>query len=189
MPAKKKLAPKKAAPKKTPAAKKAPRGPTEMEQRFASFYLEDFDASAAYRRAAPGKVTQRTAQVNGSKMLARPIVRELIKQQRDKVLARSELTIETVMAQLKNFLTYDPRALFDAKGQLRPMTEWPAEVAGAVIGIKDTMAGREVKLVDKSATLEKALPTTDKREALNAVWAWWKVDHPEQPEQQGAIAT
>ncbi len=37
--------------------------------------------------------------------------------------------------------------------------------------------------------LEKALPTTDKREALNAVWAWWKVDHPEQPEQQGAIAT
>ena len=36
---------------------------------------------------------------------------------------------------------YDPRLIFDAKGRIKPMAEWPAEVAAAVVGVADARWG------------------------------------------------
>lgn len=130
---------------------------SELERRFATFYLEEFVASKAYLRASPRKVTVRTAEVNGSKLLKMPRVRALIKQERDKYMAKADLSIEQVLLQLKAHVLYDPRLIFDAKGKIRPMAEWPAEVAAAVVGVKDTLGGREIKFVDKGASLERAM--------------------------------
>lgn len=145
-------------PTKKTARKPAADGSTALQQRFALAYLGEanFNAAAAYKIASP-KSTQRTCQVNGSRLLQHPEVQARIVAARDKLTQRAELSVELVMRQLTSFLTYDPRQLYDSKGQIRPMSEWPAEVASAVIGIKDTRGGREVKLVDKGATLDKAM--------------------------------
>lgn len=133
---------------------------TDLERRFAVEYLgaAQFNATEAYMRAAGGKVTRETAKANGFRLLQKPEVQALVLAERDRLLGKAELSAEVVLAKLKAFLMYDARRLFDQKtGALLPMERWPEDVATAVIGVKDTIAGREVKLVDKTAALDKAM--------------------------------
>lgn len=143
------------------AGKKSPRtetGASELERRFALEYLVDFDAGSAYERARhPIKVTRKTASTNGGKLLHSPAVQQLVRQARDRALSFAELDVHSVLVKLRQCLMYDARTLYTPEGKLRPMGEWPADVAAAVVGIEDTMAGRKVKLADKVAALDKAM--------------------------------
>lgn len=140
-------------------AKKDDDGLSELERRFATEYLVDFNATQAYlRAAAPNKVKITSARANGSRLLKNPLIQQLVRDARDQRMAAVDLKVEDVMAQLKAQLLYDPRRVFDQRtGGLLPMDEWPDDVAAAVIGVKDTVAGREIKFTDKSAALDKAM--------------------------------
>lgn len=129
---------------------------TELERRFAIAYLTTFNATAAYLDAA-GKVSRSTARVNGHRLLKDPEVQALIKAECDRHLNEAALTVQQTLAKLRQFLMYNIRNLFDERGNLKPMNEWPPVEAAAVISVKDTQWGREVKLVDKVAALEKAM--------------------------------
>lgn len=133
-------------------------GLTELERRFAIAYLVDFNATEAYMRAAPGKVSRSTARVNGHRLLQAPAMQALIKDECDRRLNEAGVTVQQTLEKLRQCLMYDVRQLFDpATGDLKPMAEWPDDVAASVVGVKDTQWGREIKLVDKVAALEKAM--------------------------------
>lgn len=131
-------------------------GVTGLERRFAVAYLIDFNATEAYLSAA-GKVSRGTARANGHRLLQKPEIQALIRAERDKHLDQSSITVQQTMAKLRQCLMYDVRKLFDERGNLKPMREWPADEAAAVVGVKDTQWGREIKLADKVAALEKAM--------------------------------
>lgn len=130
---------------------------TAIERRFATEYLVDFNAAAAYRRATRGKATPNTAKASGHMLLHRAEVQAVIRAERDRLLAVAQLSAQEVLIKLKHCLMYDPRRIFDTKGALLPMEQWPDDVAAAVVGVEDTMAGRKVKFADKVAALDKAM--------------------------------
>jgi len=133
-------------------------GMTDLEKRFATLYLESFNATDAYIAANTRKVTRKTAENNGYRLLQRPDIQEFVRQQRDKLLAEAELTVAETLTKLRQMLMYDVRHMYDkADGSMLAVTELPDELAAAVIGIKQTQWGVEYKFVDRSSVLEKAL--------------------------------
>ncbi len=133
-------------------------GLTELDRRFAAHYLSDLNSTQAYMRAKlPTKVKLTTARANGHKMLQREEVQALILAERDRLLAGVGLTAEQTLVKLKQFLMYDVRKMFKEDGSMIPIHQLPDDLAAACVGFKDTIVGREVKLADKVAALEKAM--------------------------------
>jgi phage terminase small subunit len=131
---------------------------TEFDRRFALHYLQDLNATQAYLRAKlPVKVKLSTAKANGHRMLLRDEVQALVLAERDRLLSSAELTATDTLVKLKQMLMYDPRKMFREDGSMIPIHELPDDLAAACVGFKDTIAGREIKLADKVAVLEKAM--------------------------------
>lgn len=149
-------------------------GMTELERRFAAHFLVDFNATEAYAKASRGRASRATAMANGHRLLQRPDIQALIRAERDRLLAGAELSAADVLKQLKRSLFYDIRKLFDENDRLLPMKLWPDDVAAAVVGIKDTITGREIKMADKVSALDKAMKylglfERDNRQSAEAV--------------------
>lgn len=139
-------------------SKRGEDGLTDLERKFALLYLRDFNATRAYRdAAAPRKISDKTAEANGYRLLQKPSIRDTVKAHRDAQMAEADLSVAQVLEKLRQFLMYDARKVFDESGGVLPMDQWPDDVAAAVVGVKDTMFGREVKFVDKATILEKAM--------------------------------
>lgn len=140
-------------------AKKPVRGHgqmTEVERVFAHEYLVTLNASLAYKTARP-TASDKTAGVNGYKLLQKPRVQELIKKLSEERLSHAGLEIDAVLRQLNNFLTYDMRDLFDENGRLKQFKDLTYEQSCCIAAIKDTKEGREYKLIDRMAALDKAM--------------------------------
>lgn len=141
-----------------PKTKKDKDGLTPLDRAFAMQFLVDLNAANAYIRARhPVKVSRATANTNSWKLMKRPGVQALISAHRDKAMAKAELSVEQTLDKLRQFLMYDPRKLFDEQGKQLPLHMLPDDLAAACVGYKDTIAGREIKLVDKVSALDKAM--------------------------------
>ena len=149
-------------PSKQPAQKPANKATaankplTPKQAMFVREYLKDCNATQAYLRAGY-RVSLTVAGSSGQRMLKNGAIAAAVARLSAKNLDAAELSVAQVLDKLRQFLTYDARQLYDEHGQLRPMNEWPSDAAAAVVGIKETNAGREIKLVDKVAALEKAM--------------------------------
>lgn len=132
-------------------------GLTDLERRFATYYLEEFNGTKAYTQASARKVTKKTAEVSSYKMLRRPAVQAFVKAQRDKLLDKAELSVGDTLTKLRQLMLFDVRDMVDDEGNVRSLKDMPDDLAAACIGFKDTQWGREYKFVDKGATLDKAL--------------------------------
>lgn len=145
-------------------------GLTDLERRFAIEYLVDFNATQAYMRASPRKVSARTAEANGYKLLQRPEIQQLVKAQRDKLTTKAELSVEDVLNKLRALMMFDVRHLFGADGSPLPITELPDDVAAAIAGLEvaEIYEGsgdarvfvghlKKYKLINRVDVLEKAM--------------------------------
>lgn len=101
------------------------------EERFVLEYLKDFDAARAYQ-AAGWKGTGNGASVSGGRVLRRPRVQELLRQQSGKMLSKAELSVERVIEELRRLSFSDVRTLFDEHGNLRPLHDLTPEQSSAI---------------------------------------------------------
>jgi phage terminase small subunit len=135
----------------------AGKGLTPKQRLFVREYIKDWNATQAAIRAG---YSNRTAQEQSSRLLSNVMVQEAVRTAMSKCEEKIEIDAQKVLEQYVRFAFFDVRQLFDASGELRPMSEWPDDAAAAVNGIDvieldGDLAGRvkKLKLVDKRAAL------------------------------------
>lgn len=162
-----------AAPKgKRMPAKKAKKAGTNREsaaQRKALF-AKEFLANGGNAKQAAIKVgySAKTADQQGSRLLKDVKVREIIEASREKALDEADVSLKEVILEAKRLALFDPRRLFDAEGNLKPIKDLDADTAAALaqIDVYEEFIGqgdnrqkigetKKIKLWDKNAALEK----------------------------------
>ena len=136
--------------------------------RFAAEYLIDLNGARAYGRAgytAKGNA----AEVGASKLLSNPKVREEIERLKAERSKRTGIDADWLLARLAQEAEADLRDIYDAKGNLKPVDEWPVIWrTGLVAGIETVSERvgedadgnpiyaevRKVKLADRTKRLE-----------------------------------
>jgi hypothetical protein len=144
-PAGKKKANKKKAAKKP--VKKEPCndfGLTAFQEIVAIEYLKDLNQYAAWLRAREviggmKPATDRTAQVESSKLFQKPQMAARIAALRDNLIERHEITLDRIMGELASIGFVDPAELFDDNGRARALSTVPPRVRAAITGIKVRM--------------------------------------------------
>ena len=104
-------------------------GLTPKQEAFVREYLLDLNATQAAIRAG---YSAKTAKTIGPRLLENVGVQEAITAGRMKTAERLELTREAVIRQYQRIGFSDPRKMFDANGQLKPITELDDDTAAAI---------------------------------------------------------
>lgn len=99
------------------------------QERFVQEYLVDLNATQAAIRAG---YSAKTAKTIGPRLLEHVGVQEAITAGRLKTSAKLELAREEVIRQYQRIGFSDIRKLFDANGQLKPITELDEDTAAAI---------------------------------------------------------
>ena len=117
----------------TQQARRKPSRPrlTEQQAQFAREYLIDLNASQAAIRAG---YSPKTAASQGSDLLRKPEIQELIAESRKRTAERLDLTRDDCIRQYQRIGFSDPRRLFNADGSIKSITELDADTAAAVQG-------------------------------------------------------
>lgn len=119
------------------------KGLTPRQERFCVEYLVDLNAAQAAARAG---YSARTARVQGSALLAQPMVRarvEVLKRERN---ARVRVEADYVLARLMELDAMDVRDVLDEHGGMLPLAVWPAVWRRSV---------SEVEVVEGKGTVAK----------------------------------
>jgi len=107
-----------------------------------------------------------TAGVTGSRLLKHAEVLAQLQQRRLALLSKLELTTESVLKSLAQAVHFDPRKLYDASGELKPIHDLDEDTAMALSGFEVTeekdrgkVVGftKKVKWLDKNAAREQAM--------------------------------
>ena len=143
---------------------------TDKQKRFVAEYLVDLNATKAAQRAG-----YKDANI-GRQLIAKNNVSEAIRKAMAKREKRTEITQDRVLEELAaiGFARGTDYAKIDQSGRVRlePTDSLTAEQKAAVLGIKETQNGVEIKLADKVRALEllgKHLGMFEKQEDHEAI--------------------
>lgn len=144
-----------------------PTGSTwEKQRRFCDEYLLDNNGTAAAIRAGYSAAGARAV---SSRMLTFGYIKEYLAEKQAITAKNLDITRESVMRVLYNLVNFDPRRLFDANGNLKPVAEIDNESIMAIAGIEiceDTTKPKG-KTIIKSTTAK--LKFSDRLAAVNAL--------------------
>lgn len=141
-------------------------GLTDLERRFCVLYLRDFNATAAYREASGGRAALKTCEANGYKLLQRPEIRRRVAEERDRLMAKAELSVEDTLLRLRQAIHFDPRRMINSDGTPLPLQDLPDDIAFAIAGFDVVTIGNDevgvgrvskMKFVDRLAAIDKAM--------------------------------
>lgn len=140
-------------------------GPRQRRTRFIKEYLLDHNAT---RAAIAAGYSDRTANEQGSRLLAVASIRERIEDEEKRINAALDVTVERVRKELARLAFYDPRKFFKDDGSLKAVSDLDDDTAMALAGMdvnelfdgdgeERQLAGycKKVKLVDKGMNLER----------------------------------
>jgi phage terminase small subunit len=138
---------------------------TPKQARFVSEYLIDLNATQAAIRAGYSK---RTARQQGQENLTKPVIAEAVAKATAEKMAEIDFSSARVLKELARLALFDPRKLFSADGNCKPLVEMDDDTAMAIAGFETielfegTGDGRKnigvlkkFKLADKGANLER----------------------------------
>lgn len=111
-------------------------GLNPMQRRFCDEYLLDFDAGAAYLRAGYKAGTRKLAQDAASRLLANEAVKGFLSGRQSALQAIAEVDQAAIMRQLAWMGMGDIRALFNADGSVREITELTSQQAALIQSIE-----------------------------------------------------
>lgn len=124
----------------------------DKQRAFVREYLKDSNGKQAAIRAG---YSAKTAEAKASALLRIVKVREALEKAVQSMEERIGLSVERVLKEAMKIAFLDPRALFDERGQLRPIHTLEPDVAAAIGGIDqvEMLAGASigedgVKIVD-----------------------------------------
>jgi len=98
-------------------------------------YLKLGNATEAAKRAG---YAEKSAAVQGCRLLRDDNIRAQIETLRSKVEDKASVTLAEVVEAIRNAAFLDVATLYDEQGNIRPLSELPLEVRRAVVGIKST---------------------------------------------------
>ncbi|WP_434130698.1 terminase small subunit [Methylocaldum sp. GT1BB] len=144
-------------------------GLTPQQERFVQEILQnpEISQSEAYRRAYPlsRKWAEKTVWEKASVLAANDKVKARLRDLRLMAQEVAVLDEARVLREIARIGLADPRKAFDAIGNLRPVHEWPDDLAAAVASVKVTgqpgkegepiTTIKEIRFWDKNAALEK----------------------------------
>ncbi len=129
---------------------------TEAQKVFCDEYLVDLNATKAYKVAYP-RVKQRTAEVNGNKLLSNTEVKEYIEKAIEERKKRTEVTQDMVIDELKAIAFSNATSFVNIKNGVVLIDDTNGldkNIKKTIVGIKEGRNGIEVKMADKMQALE-----------------------------------
>lgn len=135
---------------------------TIRQQLFAREYVIDLNGT---RAAIAAGYSAKGADVAASHLLDNPRVKKQIDGLLSKRASRLEITSERILEELAKLAFFDSRAIWNADGSLKPVTEWDDASAAALAGIEheklfEHFGGGNAKHVGTTVKV-KMLPRTD----------------------------
>jgi phage terminase small subunit len=136
---------------------------TLKQQRFATEYCVDFNATAAYIRAGY-EARGNSAEAAASRLLSNVKVQEVIEQKQKEVAKRCELSVENIVREASAVAFSDIRRLFNTDGSPKPIHEIDDATAAAISSIEvgqmvtdGKVTGRtcRIKFWDKNSAQER----------------------------------
>lgn len=127
---------------------------SEKQKRFVQEYLVDLNATAAAKRAG---YSPKTASEQGARLLANVKVQEEIQKAIEKRQNRVEITQDRVLQELASIAFAkgtDYASIISGVVMMNDTEKLTEEQKAAIVGIKQTKEGVEVKLADKMRALE-----------------------------------
>lgn len=146
-------------PAKAPAGKRMagnrPDAAELRERQFVEAYIANGGnkTAAAIQAGAPPA----GAHVQGSRLFQRVKDSGLLEQRRAELMERLGLDTEDVVRRLSAQVKADITMLLDAKGNILPPGDWPAEIRGAVKSMEWTKTGPKVTLHDTAGAIRDAM--------------------------------
>ncbi len=120
-------------------------------------------------------------------MLSKREIAEAVAAGKNAQLAKAGITAETLLEEARRLAMSDVRLLFDEQGKIKPIQEWPPELAAAIGGVEvvkrnvDSQDGKtedviKVKVWDKPKALEMLFKhlglLTERFEVTEKVYKW-----------------
>lgn len=135
---------------------------------FVSEYLVDLNAKQAAIRAG---YSEKTAEVQGSRLLGYVKVAAAIREKLEKRASKLEITAERLDQEAARIAFFDIRKLYREDGSLKPVSELDEDTARALSGLDVQVVGSEEKgystvLKYKTASKEKGLELLCRRLGL-----------------------
>ena len=111
-------------------------GLTEREKLFVYHYVKEPNQTKAIFAAGYHPKNENSAHVYGNRLLRKAIVASAVAIEREKIAQRNDQSLDRWLREVLSCAFLDPRELYDEKGNLKPMSEWPNHVAAAVSEIE-----------------------------------------------------
>ncbi len=134
---------------------------TAKQRQFVQEYLVDFNATQAAIRAG---YSERTADVQGPRLLGRPHVAAALALARDALLRRTEVTADRTLQHMARMAFSDLRGAFRPDGSLMRPDEWDDATAahiGSVEVVTRNAGEGTVEYVSKIRAVDKRAATAD----------------------------
>ena len=117
----------------------------DKQKLFAEEYLKDLHITKAATRAG---YSEKSAHVQGHELLKNPKIQAYVQKLMDRRSRRTEITRDNVLIELAKLAFVNVKDLFTNDGKLKPISELPDDVAGAIsgidVGVVKTIRGDQV---------------------------------------------
>ena len=139
---------------------------TRRQRNFIAAYLSDPALNQEKAYIAAG-YSPKGASVGASRLMRHPAVAPAIDEERKRRLELLGLNPLRILEELRRIALCDYRELFDAKGNLRPVADWPPEVGACVTSLE--VVKRNISPNDGKTDLIHRVRLADKVKALEAL--------------------
>lgn len=157
----------------------------DRRARFAQEYVKDLNGTQAALRAG---YAESGAKVTASRLLTDANVRADIDARLAKAAAVAEITVERTLKEIARIAYGDPRTLFDAQGNLRPLHEISDDSAAMLASVEsmEEYDGRGEERVAVGMT--RKVKTWSKVKALDQCMAFLGMHKSVNPAAQGGLS-
>jgi phage terminase small subunit len=134
--------------------------PMKQQQFVLEYMGNGFNATQA---AIAAGYAEKSADTQGSRLLANPKIKAVLAERTQKITAKREITAEWVLDGIAKVAAFDVRKLYNVDGSLKPITELDDETSAAVasVGTRELYADgkpfgvlKNIKMADRLRALE-----------------------------------
>lgn len=123
---------------------------------FVEAYIQN--GGNARQAAISAGYSARSAGSIGHEILKEPEVFAAIARRRAELQMSTAMTTEAILEELRKIAFADIRQVMTTDGKVKPLSEWPDDIAKAVSSVEVGDGGRfKIRLWDKNSALEKAM--------------------------------
>lgn len=106
---------------------------TERQAGFMDRYMATMNGAQAARDVG---VPEGSARYAANKWLSNPYIRSELRRRMGERMRAAQLSVDGVLEQLRRLAFSDIRSLYDDDGRLKPMSDWPGDIAARVAGVE-----------------------------------------------------